>query len=142
MMWVGLEGCLAISLPLWLVFTVRSRYATPQRVFLLRSTKLQAWGARHNYKSQRPQYCRPAPAAFCTLSNPKHTLHFIHPSLFLSFSSTSHTGRSRCRSETYKVMLGCFDAAIHASHRLGHYIIIRLPNLSDNLTSILTQTWI
>lgn len=73
-MWVDLWGLQPYSSLSLRVFTVYSRYAGPQRVFLWQGTKLQACGARHNYKSQSPQYCRPAPAAFCTLSNPKHTL--------------------------------------------------------------------
>lgn len=75
---LSLSPLLSLSL---MVFIVYSRYAAPQRVFLWQGTKLQACGARHNYKSQSSQYCRPAPAAFCTLSNPKHTLLPFHSQL-------------------------------------------------------------
>lgn len=148
----GFEGCSRISLSLSLslslrVFIVCSRYAAPQRVFLWQGTKLQACRARHNYKSQSSQYCRPAPAAFCNVSNPKHTLlPFLSrlaeiPPIFsfttcfpLPVKTRSHHLPKSCMKD-FKDELGqthtthintCFDCSVRtrAPYRSLFYIIL------------------
>lgn len=154
--WVG---CLTLSLPLSLFFTVRSRYATPQRVFFSRAQNYRP--VEHdiitNHKglstAGQPQL-HPAPFPTPnTLSFSFHTASFsftllsspteMPPVFFFVTPSPLHTQASlavflrHVQSDVClgKVHLKCYDDSIHSNHKL---VMLMTLSFYYILLSILT----